>query len=117
MPASGPCRSSGKSVRVTAAAAIFKDADFAIGAGDPVSAALELDVDFASLEQEAGDLAALVDDVVSRLADNRGGQLHGPAGMGAATCGNPGSVMGDVSDALERHAKPFGDELRETGLV
>src|SRR5438270_7735258 len=37
--------------------------------------------------------------------------------MRAATCGNPGSVVGDVSDALERHAKPFGDELRETGLV
>src|SRR5271168_1343271 len=37
--------------------------------------------------------------------------------MGAATCRNPSSVVGDVSDALERHAKPFGDKLRETGLV
>src|SRR5436190_18038857 len=112
MPASGPCRSSGKSVRVTAAAAIFKDADFAIGAGDPVSAALELDVDFASLEHEAGDLAALVDYVVGGLSDNRGGQLHRPARMGAAPRGNPGGVVGDLGDALEWHAKPFGDELR-----
>src|SRR6266446_6312962 len=47
----------------------LKDADFAIGAGDPISDALELDVDFASLEQEAGDLASLVYDVVGRLTD------------------------------------------------
>ena len=95
----------------------LEDADLAIGAGDPVSAALELDVDFAGLEQEAGDLAALVDDVVGRLADDGRGQLHRAAGMRAATRRNPGGVVGDVSDALERHAKPFGDELREAGFV
>ena len=77
----------------------FEYADLAISAGDPVSAALELDVDFAGLEQEAGNLATLVDDVVSRLSDDGRGQLHRPAGMRAATCGNPGSVVGDVSDA------------------
>ena len=33
----------------------LEDGDLSIGAGDPVSATLELDVDFASLEQEAGD--------------------------------------------------------------
>ena len=54
----------------------LKDADFAIGAGDPISAALELDVDFASLEQKARVLAALLDDVVGRLADDGGRQLH-----------------------------------------
>jgi hypothetical protein len=95
----------------------FEHADLAISAGDPVSAALKLDIDFAGLEEEAGDFATLVDDLVSRLSDDGRGQLHRPAGMRAATCGNPGSVVGDVSDALERHAKPFGDELRETGLV
>ncbi|HMD66920.1 MAG TPA: hypothetical protein VKG22_09785 [Stellaceae bacterium] len=30
---------------------------------------LELDVNFAGFEQEAGDLAALVDDIVGRLAN------------------------------------------------
>src|SRR5580704_2258721 len=63
----------------------FEDADLAIGAGDTVSVALELDVDFASLEQEAGDLAALVDVIVGRLANDGRGQLHRAAGMGAAT--------------------------------
>jgi len=45
----------------------LEDVDFAIGSGNQVSAALELDVDFTSLEQEAGDLAALVDYVVGAL--------------------------------------------------
>jgi hypothetical protein len=43
-------------LRATAAAATSK-IHLAIGAGDSVSPTLELDVDFASLEHEAGDLA------------------------------------------------------------
>ena len=71
-----PCRFSGNSLRVTAAAATSKMPTSRSVAGDTVSAALELNVDFASLEQEAGDLATLVDDIVGRLADNGGSQLH-----------------------------------------
>jgi hypothetical protein len=41
-----------------------------------VSTELELDVNFASLEQEAGDLATLVYDVVSCLSSDGRGQLH-----------------------------------------
>ena len=83
----------------------LEDANFAIGACDSVSPTFEFDVDFASLEQEAGDLAALVDDVVGRLANDGRGQLHRPAGMGAATCRNTVGVVGDIHNAFERHAR------------
>jgi hypothetical protein len=36
----------------------LENADFTIGSGDPIAAALELDVDLASLERETCDLAA-----------------------------------------------------------
>ncbi len=95
----------------------LEDADLAIGASQPVSPTLELDVDFASLEQEARDLAALVDDVVGHLADNGGGQLHRASGMGTATRAYPSRVVGDINDTLERHAEPFRDKLGKARFV
>src|SRR5260370_27249471 len=54
----------------------LEHADLTIGAGDTVSAALELDVNFASLKQETGDLTTLVDDVVGCRTDYPGAQPH-----------------------------------------
>src|SRR4051812_24960424 len=101
----------------TAARGNIEDADHAIGAGDTVTTALKLDVNFAGLEQEACDPPTLVDDVVGRLFDDGRGQLHRAAGMRAATRAYPSSVVGHVSDALERHANSLGDELSETDFV
>lgn len=95
----------------------LEDADLAIGAGHPKSTALELNVDFAGLERKTRDLVALVDDVVGRLADDRGCQLHRAARMRAAAGRHPRGVVGDVGNAVERHAEPFGDELGKTRLM
>ena len=40
-----------------------------------------------------------------------------PARMRAAADRDPRGVAGDEPDAVERHAEPFGDQLREAGLV
>ena len=45
------------------------------------------------------------------------GQLHRAAGMRAAAGRDPRGVVRDVIDAVERHAEPFGDELGEARLV
>ena len=37
--------------------------------------------------------------------------------MRAAARGNPRRIVGDVDDAVERHAEPFADKLRKTRLV
>ena len=49
--------------------------------------------------------------------DLRRYRLMVESGVGAPTSLYSRGVVGDVNDALERHAKPFGDELRETRLV
>ena len=42
---------------------------------------------------------------------------HRAAGMRAAAGRDAIGVVRDVIDAVERHAEPFGEELREAGLV
>ena len=42
---------------------------------------------------------------------------HAAAGMGAAAERHAVGVAGDDAHALDRHAEPFGDELREARLV
>ena len=79
MPASRPCSSHGRSVRVAEAAATSNNAELAIGAGAPATGARQIEIDLARLEQNTRDLVALVDDVVGRVADDRrGGFIERP---------------------------------------
>ena len=52
-----------------------------------------------------------------RVADGEAGDAHRAAGMRAAAGADAVGVVGDEIDALERHAEPFAEQLREAGLV
>jgi hypothetical protein len=117
MAASGPCSSDGRSVRRSAAAAISK---IPISRSVPATRNRpppNFDVGDARLEQMARDAAPFVDDLVGRLTDDRYGELHRAAGMRTAAGPHARGVVRDIVDCRERHAEPFGDELRKARLV
>ena len=64
-----------------------------------------------------GDLLALLDDGVGGLAHDDAGEPHRAGGMRAAAFLDDVGVAFDDVHVVERHAKPFGDALREGGLV
>ena len=77
----------------------------------------KLDIGRARLEDMRGDLLAFLDDHVRGFADGEAGDAHRAAGMRAAAGADAVGVVRDEIDALERHAEPFADQLREAGLV
>src|SRR5262249_60923562 len=85
----------------------LEDADFAIGAGDPKAAPIELHITLARLQQKTRDRAALAYDLVGCSTDNGGGKLHRAAGMRAAARQYPRRVVRQVVDAFEPPPQPL----------
>ena len=88
-----------------------------VGARDLQLAALDDDVALVGLHQMRRDLLGLGLDLVERLDDRRHADGAGARPIGAhAHLHLVGVAMDDV-DAVDGHAEPVGDELRECGLV
>ena len=115
--ASGPRRSSGRSVRSERRARDLEQADRVVGALHGEAAVLELDVGGRGLQQMLGDARALLDDVVGGFLDDDAAEPHAAAGMRAAADRDAVGVAGDEAHAVDRHAEPFGDQLGEARLV
>ena len=95
----------------------FENPDGVVGALHGEAAVLELDIGGGGFEQMLGDAHAFFDDAVGGFLDDDGAEPHAAAGMRAAADRDPVGVAGDEAHALDRHAEPFGDELREARLV
>ena len=68
-------------------------------------------------EHVGGDFLPARDDRVRGLADDDACEPHRAAGMGAAADRDDIGVALDQVDAIERHAEPFRDALREAGAM
>src|ERR1700719_5278527 len=64
-----------------------------------------------------GDAQALLDDAVGGFLDDDGAEPHAAAGVGAAADGDAIGIAGDEAHAVDRHAKPFDDQLGKARLV
>src|SRR5712675_2380388 len=95
----------------------LEDPDGAVGALDLEPPAGERDVLDRRLQHMAGDAQPLLDDLVRGVEHDDAAEPQRPAGMRAAADRDAVGVAGDQLDAVDRHAEPFGDQLREAGLV
>ena len=62
-------------------------------------------------------LLALLDDAVTGVRHHHRAHAHRAARMRAAADGREVGVAGDQLDLRQLDREPFGDELREAGLV
>jgi hypothetical protein len=79
--------------------------------------ACEFDILLGGFEHGTGDAAPLVDDGVCGLGDNPGAEAHRPRRGRAAASLHAVGIAGDQPDPVGLGPEPFGDDLREAGLV
>ena len=95
----------------------FENADGVVGAFHGEVAVLEFDIGGGGFEQMLGDAQAFFDNAVGGFLDDDRAEPHAAAGMRAAADRDAIGIAGDEAHGLDRHAEPFGDELREARLV
>ena len=75
----------------------------------------EFEIVFRRFHDMGSDPASLSDDVIGGSAHENAGEAHRPSRIRAAADGYEIGVARDQLDALEGHAEPVGQRLREAG--